>query len=191
MSILWIVLLLVAVQRLAELVYARRNTRRLLAEGGQEVGAGHYPLLVGLHTLWLLALAVFVPAQTPPVWSLLGLFLVLQVARLWVLASLGRYWTTRIITLPAAPLVRKGPYRFVRHPNYWIVAGEILVLPLAFGAWEIALAFSLANAVILSIRIRCEERAIAPRRKAPRGDNRGGDNREGAAQPGNAPLRSP
>ena len=186
MSALWIVLLLVAVQRLAELVYARRNTRRLLAEGGQEVGADHYPLLVGLHTLWLLALAVFVPVQTPPVWSLLGLFLVLQVARLWVLASLGRYWTTRIITLPAAPLVRKGPYRFVRHPNYWIVAGEILVLPLAFGAWEIALAFSLANAVILSIRVRCEERAIAPRRKVPKGDNR-----EGAAQPGSAPLRSP
>ncbi|NIA67742.1 hypothetical protein HBA54_03990 [Pelagibius litoralis] len=166
MSILWAVLILVAVQRLAELVYARHNTRQLLAEGGREVGAGHYPLLVGLHSLWLLAILLFVAPETQPQWFLLGAFLILQLLRVWVLATLGRYWTTRIITLPTAPLVRKGPYRFVRHPNYLIVAGEILVLPLAFGAWEIALIFSLANAAILAIRIRCEENAIAPRRSA-------------------------
>ena len=166
MSILWIVLALVAAQRLAELAYARRNTRILLAEGAQETGARHYPFLVGLHLLWLLALAVFVPADQAPVWSLLAVFLVLQGLRVWVLASLGRFWTTRIITLPGTPLVRRGPYRLVKHPNYLIVAGEILVLPLAFGAWEIAAAFSLANAVILAFRIRCEERALAPRRAA-------------------------
>ncbi|WP_422366846.1 isoprenylcysteine carboxyl methyltransferase family protein [Pelagibius sp.] len=164
MSVLWAVLILVALQRLGELVYARRNTRRLLAEGGQEIGAGHYPLLVGLHTLWLLALLVFVPADAPASWPLLGIFLVLQLLRLWVLITLGRYWTTRIITLPDVPLVRKGPYRLFRHPNYLVVAGEILVLPLAFGAWEIALAFSVANAIVLAVRISCEERAIAPRR---------------------------
>ena len=166
MNILWIVLLLVAAQRLAELVYARRNTRRLLEEGARESGAGHYPLLVGLHVLWLAALALLVPPETAPNWSLLAVFAVLQCLRIWVLASLGRYWTTRIITLPGAALVRRGPYRFLRHPNYLVVAGEILVLPLAFGAWEIAVVFSLANAAILAFRIRCEERTLEPRRSS-------------------------
>jgi len=163
MSILWIVLLLVAAQRLAELVYARRNTRHLLAEGAYEVGAAHYPFLVAVHALWLLSLAVFVPADQPPLWGLLGVFVVLQGLRVWVLASLGRFWTTRVITLPGAPLVRRGPYRFLRHPNYLVVAGEILVLPLAFGAWQIAAVFSLANAAVLAWRIRCEERALSGR----------------------------
>src|SRR3546814_6696687 len=104
MSVLWIVLALVAAQRLAELAYARRNTRRLLAEGAAESGAAHYPLLVGLHALWLLSLAIFVPADRQPDWGLLALFAVLQLLRLWVLASLGRFWTTRVITLPGAPL---------------------------------------------------------------------------------------
>lgn len=164
MSVLWIVLALVAAQRLAELAYARYNTRRLLASGAYETGAGHYPLLVGLHALWLAALAVFVPADTAPLWSLLAVFVVLQGLRVWVLLTLGRYWTTRIITLPGAPLVRRGPYRLFRHPNYLVVAGEILVLPLAFGAWEIAVIFSLANAAVLALRIRCEERVLQPRR---------------------------
>ncbi len=163
MSLLWIVLLLVAAQRLAELAYASRNTRRLKAQGAYESGAGHYPLLVAVHALWFAALAVFVPAGQAPNWALLGVFLVLQGLRLWVLASLGRYWTTRVITLPGAPLVRRGPYRFLRHPNYLVVAGEIAVLPLAFGAWEIAVIFSLANAAVLAWRIRCEERALSGR----------------------------
>ncbi|HEY9539202.1 MAG TPA: isoprenylcysteine carboxylmethyltransferase family protein [Kiloniellaceae bacterium] len=166
MSVLWIVLALVAAQRLAELAYARRNTRRLLAEGAAESGAAHYPLLVGLHALWLLSLAIFVPADRQPDWGLLALFAVLQLLRLWVLASLGRFWTTRVITLPGAPLVRRGPYRWFRHPNYLVVTGEILVLPLAFGAWPIAVVFSLANAAILALRVRVEERALAPRRPA-------------------------
>jgi methyltransferase len=162
-SVLWIVLALVAVQRLAELAYAQRNTRRLLAEGAVESGAGHYPFLVGLHVLWLLSLAVLVPADRAPDWTLLALFLVLQGLRVWVLASLGRFWTTRIITLPGAPLVRRGPYRWLRHPNYVVVAAEIAVLPLAFGAWEIALVFTAANAAMLALRIRCEERALSGR----------------------------
>ncbi|MGF1594575.1 MAG: isoprenylcysteine carboxyl methyltransferase family protein [Kiloniellaceae bacterium] len=166
MSPLWIVLALVAAQRLAELAYARRNTRRLLAEGAVESGAGHYPILVGLHVLWLLSLAVLVPADRAPDWTLLALFLVLQGLRVWVLASLGRFWTTRIVTLPGAPLVRRGPYRWLRHPNYLVVAAEIAVLPLAFGAWEIAAVFSLANAAVLAWRIRCEESALSGRRLA-------------------------
>jgi len=97
---------------------------------------------------------------------LFGLFAVLQLARLWVLVSMGRYWTTRVLTLPGAPLVRRGPYRWVRHPNYLIVVGEIAVLPLIFGAWQIALVFSVANAILLAWRIRIEDAALAPRRNA-------------------------
>lgn len=164
MSLLWLVLGLVAAQRLAELIHSRRNTRRLLAEGGHEVGAGHYPLIVGLHAAWLLALLLLVPSEAPVNWPLLALFLALQAARLWVLASLGRFWTTRIVILPGAPLVRRGPYRYLRHPNYLVVAAEIAVLPLVFGAWGIALVFSLLNLVLLIQRIRIEDAALAPRR---------------------------
>jgi methyltransferase len=156
-----IVALLVALQRLAEMAYARRNLTRLLAAGGVEHGAGHYPLLVALHAGWLVALFVLVPAEAPAHWGLLGLYGLLQLGRLWVLASLGGRWTTRVIVLPDAPLVTRGPYRFVRHPNYLIVALEIPVLPLAFSAWQIALAFGLANLALLAQRIRIEARALA------------------------------
>ncbi len=155
---------LVALQRLGELVYARRNSRRLLARGGVEVGAGHYPFLVLLHGAWLIALAVAVPRDAPVNVALLAVFLALQGGRLWVMKTLGRYWTTRIITVPGAPVVTSGPYRFLRHPNYWVVAGEIAVLPLVFGAWEIAALFSLANLALLRHRIRIEDQALAARR---------------------------
>ncbi len=159
-----IIVLAVAAQRIAELQYAKRNAARLLAEGGVEVGAGHYPLFFLIQGGWLLALLALTPTDAPISWPLLALFILLQAGRVWVIATLGRYWTTRIITLPSAPLVRKGPYRLLRHPNYWVVAGEILVLPLAFGAWEIALGFSLANALVLAHRIRLENAALGPRR---------------------------
>ena len=163
MTWLWATLLLVALQRLGELFYAKRNTARLLAKGGQEVGAAHYPLIVLLHAAWLIAIALSVPATMPPHWPLLGFFLLLQAGRLWVIASLGPYWTTRIVTLPEAPLVNRGPYRFLKHPNYVIVALEIAVLPLAFGAWQLALIFSLLNAAVLTLRIKVENRALAER----------------------------
>lgn len=156
----WI-LLAVAVQRLAELAYARRNTRRLLAAGGIEHGAGHYPLFIVLHGGWLLALFVLTPAEASVSWSLLGLFVVLQMARLWVIGSLGPAWTTRIIVRPDSRLVRRGPYRWMRHPNYAIVAVEIVVLPLAFGEWAVALVAGLANAALLRHRIGKEEAALA------------------------------
>ena len=155
---------LVALQRLGELLYARANNRRLLARGGVEAGAGHYPLLVLLHGAWLIALAVAVPRDAPVDPGFLAVFLALQGGRLWVMKSLGRYWTTRIITVPGAPVITNGPYRFVRHPNYWVVVGEIAVLPLVFGAWQIAALFSLANLVLLRHRIRVEDQALAPRR---------------------------
>jgi len=169
-SLAWI-LGFVALQRLAELALAQRNTHRLLARGAREVGAGHYPLFILLHGSWLVALALVVPWSTQPSWALVAIFVVLQVLRVWVVASLGRFWTTRIITLEGAPLVRRGPYRWVKHPNYWVVIGEIAVLPLAFGAWHVALVWSVLNALLLRHRIRLENAALAPRRDGvPHGD---------------------
>lgn len=163
MGALYPILAGVAVLRLAELTLAGRNTRRLLARGGVEAGRGHYPLLVALHLAWLAAMAAFIDPDTPPRPIWLAVFAVLLAARGWVIASLGPFWTTRIITVPGEPLVARGPYRFLRHPNYLVVMGEIAVLPLAFGAWRIALAFSLANAALLAHRIRVENAALAGR----------------------------
>ncbi|HEX8534482.1 MAG TPA: isoprenylcysteine carboxylmethyltransferase family protein [Allosphingosinicella sp.] len=157
-----IILALVTLQRLAELVLARRNTRALLGEGAYEVAPGHYPLIVAVHALWLAALWWLAPGR-PVSWLLIGLFVLLQLGRLWVLGTLGRRWTTRIIILPGAPLVRRGPYRFFSHPNYAVVAAEIAVLPLAFGLWEVALLFTIANAAVLAIRIRAENKALSPK----------------------------
>jgi methyltransferase len=164
MSVLWIVLALVAVQRVLELARARKNTARLLQNGGVEVGAAHYPLFTLLHASWLIAMAVLIPPNAMPNWWLLGLYALLQLARVWIVATLGPYWTTHIVTVPGQPLVRRGPYRFVRHPNYVVVCAEIAVLPLAFHALEIAIVFSILNAALLSWRIRVEETALAERR---------------------------
>jgi methyltransferase len=164
-SALWLVVGLVALQRMAELAYARRNERRLLADGGHVVGAGLYPWIVGLHLAWLVSLLIGVPAAEPIRWPYLVAFLVLQGCRAWVMASLGPYWTTRVISVPGRPLVRRGPYKYVRHPNYLVVVGEIALLPLVFGAWRIALVYSLFNAVLLWLRVRTEDRALAPRRE--------------------------
>lgn len=162
--ILYVVLALVALQRLVELFYSTRNTRRLLARGGVETGAVHYPFIVALHTAWLASMAIFIPPSTIPNWWLIGVYVAIQPLRLWTIATLGEYWTTRIITVPGAPLVRKGPYRFVRHPNYVVVCSEIALLPLAFGSLELAIVFSILNASLLSWRIRVEERTLLPRR---------------------------
>jgi len=161
-ALYWIVGV-VAVQRLGELWLSRRNTRRLLDQGGVEHGARHYPLIVAVHLAWLAALALGVDADTAPNWSFFVLYLVLQLARVWILCSLGRFWTARVITLPDAPLVRRGPYRFLRHPNYVVVSAEIAVLPLVFGACELALGFTVANLAILRHRITVENAALAER----------------------------
>ncbi|WP_291838552.1 isoprenylcysteine carboxylmethyltransferase family protein [Brevundimonas sp.] len=164
MTWLAVVLVLVAIQRLAELWLAARNTRRLRAAGGVEIGAGHYPLFILLHAGWLVAIAVSSPGTTAPNLWLLDLYLLLQLARVWVIAALGRFWTTRIISLPGAPLIRTGPYRFVRHPNYWVASLEIAVLPLAFGQIGVAAGFSALNALLIAWRVRVEDRALADRR---------------------------
>jgi len=167
MTVFHIVLALVVAQRLAELVWSARNTRRLLARGAREIGARHYPLFVLLHGSWLAAMALTVAPDTPPHWSLLGVFILLQLLRIWVVATLGPYWTTRIITLENVPLVRRGPFRFLRHPNYAVVVGEIAVLPLAFGAWGVAALWTLLNALLLQHRIRIENAALADRPVRP------------------------
>ncbi len=165
--IAWIILGLVAAQRLAELLYSRRNEARLRARGAVEAGRGHYPLFFLVHGGWLVALAVSIgpigPATVINLWWL-GLFVVSQIGRIWVLSSLGPFWTTRILTLPEAPLVRSGPYRWFRHPNYIIVVVEIAALPLAFSAYKIAVTFSILNALLLLQRIRIENDALQQRR---------------------------
>ncbi len=163
----WLVVFLI-VQRLAELVYAQWNTVRLRAGGGVEFGARHYPLMVTLHALWLLGLWVFGHDRSvDPFW--LTLFILLQAGRLWVIATLGRRWTTRVIVLPGAAPVARGPYRWLRHPNYLAVVLEIAVVPLALGLPVFALVFSLVNAAVLTYRIRVENQALAWANQAEQG----------------------
>ena len=146
-------------QRGAELILARRNTRRLLARGAVEHGAAHYPLIVAMHAAWLLAIAALGWSNpVSPGW--LAAFAVLQVLRIWVQASLGSRWTTRIIVLDE-PLVRRGPYRWMAHPNYAVVVAEIAVAPMVLGLVWVAVVFSILNALVLWVRIRAENAALA------------------------------
>lgn len=165
MNWLYGTLLFVAAQRCAELLYARANTRRALAAGGKEIAAQQYPWIVALHAAWLAAMLLFIPRSAEPNFWLLGIYLLLQLARIWSIASLGHYWTTRIITFPERPLIARGPYRYLRHPNYAIVACEIAVVPLVFGAWQIATLFSALDAIALIARIRAENPALDARRR--------------------------
>jgi methyltransferase len=154
-----ILLGLITAERLAELAIARRNTQDLLARGAVEFAPGHYPLIVALHAAWLGGLWVWGwDRPLDPVW--LVIFLLLQGLRLWVLATLGRRWTTRIIVLPGERLIRTGPYRFIAHPNYLVVVGEIAAAPLCLGLTWFAVVFSIANTAVLTIRIRAESAAL-------------------------------
>jgi methyltransferase len=149
----------VTAERLAELWWAHRNTTALLAKGAREFAPRHYPAIVLLHAVWLASLWTFGwERPLSPVW--LASFVVLQVLRLWTLATLGPRWTTRIVVLPGAPLVANGPYRVLSHPNYVVVVGEIAALPLCLGLPCLSLVFSVANAGILSVRIRAENVAL-------------------------------
>ena len=157
---------LVAAQRLAELALSKRNLARSLARGGREVEAGHYPAMVALHTAFLIAcpLEVFALRRpfVPALALLCGMTLVASTAlRYWAIGTLGERWNTRIVVLPGAPPVTSGPYRFLRHPNYLAVILEIVALPLLHAAWWTATVFSVANALLLRIRIAAEERALA------------------------------
>ena len=153
------ILAFVTLQRLVELPLARANTRRLLAARGHEVGAGHYPWIVALHAGWLASLWWLAPGRTIDL-ALLGLFALVELGRLWVLRTLGRRWTTRIIVVPGETPVASGPYRYLRHPNYAVVAAEIALLPLVFGLWQSAVLFTVLNAAMMAVRIGAEDRAF-------------------------------
>lgn len=166
MNAAWLVLAagLVASQRLLELLLARRNERRARARGAVERGGGHYPMIVGLHSLWLVSTLVEGLLRGPvfPVYwpAALGLFLLVQPLRYWAILSLGESWNTKVLVVPGAKPVRNGPYRYLNHPNYVVVVVEILAFPLIFGAWLTALVFTLLNAAVLRVRIREENRAL-------------------------------
>ncbi|MEH6645040.1 isoprenylcysteine carboxyl methyltransferase family protein [Sulfitobacter sp.] len=146
-------------QRLGELVIAKRNTAALMARGAHEVGAGHYPVMVAMHSAWIVALVVF--GWTQPVhlgW--LALYAVLQVFRIWILGTLGTRWTTRVIVLDDETLVARGPFRYFRHPNYMLVVAEIIVAPMVLGLWWIAALWTVLNALMLRHRIKVEDNAL-------------------------------
>lgn len=155
----------VAAQRLAELLLSRRNERAARASGAVERGAAHYPFMVGLHALWLICTLVEGllrgPALPPYGPAALIPFLAVQPLRYWAIGSLGPAWNTRILVVPGRKPVARGPYRFIRHPNYVVVVVEILTFPLIFGAWATALVFTVLNAALLRVRVREEERALA------------------------------
>lgn len=155
-----LLLVVVTLQRIGELVVARHNMRKLMARGAVEVGSGHYPLIVAVHAAWLLSLWLFGRHQSVNV-AALALYLALQGLRCWVLWTLGSRWTTRIIVLPGEPLVAAGPYRWMSHPNYAVVVGEIAVLPWALDLPWLAVVFTVLNAAVLAIRLRAENRALA------------------------------
>lgn len=155
-----ILLAFLTVQRLAELWWAKQNEARLFAAGGVEYGRSHFALIVLFHAVWMAGLWLFAyDHAVEPVF--LALFVVLQFARLWVLATLGRRWTIRVIVVPGERLVARGPYRWLRHPNYAVVSGEIAVVPLALGLPIYAFVFSILNAAVLAVRIRAENTALA------------------------------
>ena len=164
------ILTAVTAERLAELALARRNTRALEARGAREAAPAHYPVIVIVHAAWLASLWIWGWSAIAPGW--LGAFLALQPLRIWVLATLGRRWTTRIIILPGAPLVSSGPYRILPHPNYVVVIGEIASLPLALGLPAVAAVFTALNLLILSVRIRAEDEALSKVRGADRRSGR-------------------
>ena len=162
MAAVWWILAIVALQRLCETAYAGRNTRRLVANGAREIGAHHYPFFVLLHAAWLITIAI-VALRTPSVrvdWTIIGFYALLQCARIWIVATLGPRWTTRVIVMPNAPLVSAGPYRYFRHPNYLVVMLEIATLPLAFGQLAVAIIFTILNAALLWYRMGVEDGAL-------------------------------
>jgi len=153
-----LLLIFLVIQRLGELILSSRNTRRLLARGAYEAGAEHYPFMICLHVSWLCALIYFGIDQPVSI-TWLAVFAVLQVLRAWIIYSLGGRWTTRIIVM-GGPLVTKGPFAWVKHPNYMVVIAEILVVPMIFGLPIVAAVFSALNAAMLTVRISAEELAL-------------------------------
>ncbi len=154
----------VILQRLIELVIAKRNETMMLAKGAFEVGAEHYPYMIALHVSFFVSLifeVLFFQTTLSALFPFLFiLFMIVQCIRVWSLMSLGQFWNTKIIILPGANVVKRGPYKLFRHPNYFVVCSEILILPLMFNAYFTALTFTILNIAMLSIRIPIEEKAL-------------------------------
>lgn len=156
--------LLILLQRGLEEFYSARNTARLVAAGGREAGRDYYPVVAITHLAWIAAIFLLIPSAAPIIWPLLILYLLLQVVRYWVIATLGRYWTHRIITLPHAPIVHAGPYLYLRHPNYVVTIAETFLLPLVFGEASIAVIFGCVWSAVLYYKILLEDAALSERR---------------------------
>ena len=161
--IFYLILAFVIIQRIVELFIAKKNEKLMLAKGAYEVGATHYPFMILLHISFFVCLlieVIYIKSFATLNYNLLIVFLLLQLLRVWCLVSLGPFWNTKIIILPGAEVVVKGPYSFMRHPNYLVVCLEIAVLPLMFQAYVTAICFTILNVIILSIRISIEEKAL-------------------------------
>lgn len=159
-----IVALLVLLQRGAEELYSARNTTRLVAAGAEEAGSSYYPVVATTHLAWIASLFFLIPADAPVSMFLAACYALLTAARYWVIGTLGRFWTHRIITLKDAPIVRRGPYALVRHPNYVVTIAETFLLPAVFGAWAIAFIMTAVWAAVLRYKIELEDAALASRR---------------------------
>jgi len=162
--------ILILAQRGLEELYSARNTNALLAKGAREAGRAFYPVVAVTHLAWIFGLYLLIPPEAPVYWSLIGVYLLLQPVRYWVIWSLGPYWTHRIITLKDTPLVQRGPYKAIRHPNYIVAVIETALLPLAFGAWAYALILTAIWAVVLSYKIHLEDTALVERREISAAD---------------------
>jgi methyltransferase len=164
MKLFMLFLAIIILQRLAELKVAKQNEKWMKEQGGLEFGQRHYKMIVGLHSIFFLFYGwevFFFQREISPLWPiLLILFMLTQIGRVWALTSLGRYWNTKIIVLPNAEVIVKGPYKFLRHPNYAIVTLEFIIIPLIFQAYITMIVFSLLNIWMLSIRIPEEEKAL-------------------------------
>jgi methyltransferase len=163
--VLYVFILFVIVQRLLELRVAKRNEAWARSKGAIEHAPEHYPWMVAMHTAWILAMffeSLARGSQLGPLWFVwLSVFVLAQFGRYWAISSLGSYWNTRILIVPGAKLVRRGPYQFTPHPNYVVVALELLTGPLIFGAWITAIIWTVLNAILLlGVRIPAEERAL-------------------------------
>jgi methyltransferase len=158
--------LLVLGQRGLEELYSARNTRRLLSEGGYEVGRSFYPVVAVTHLGWLASVFLLIPPGAAVSYPMIAVYLALQGARYWIISSLGRFWTHRSITVDGAPIVNKGPYKFLRHPNYVLTIAEVFVLPSAFGAWALAAIMATIWTSVVSHRMRIENEALQKRAPA-------------------------
>ena len=156
-------ILFIISQRLCELIYSNINTKRLLKEGAKEFGRKHYPLFIVLHSTWIISVFIFAPQNKEFNIYFLIIFFIMQIARLWVLISLGKFWTTRIISQVDQPLIKKGPYKYFKHPNYLIVCIEIAVLPLVYNLFNIAIIFTIANLILIFWRVNVENQALKKR----------------------------